>query len=153
VLLQSKSPGTGDAKGKYITRKGGVVQMKYKLNRGQALVLVGPQGCGKTTLAWNIAKAYGRAMEVEPFIFGSPFDLGSVLEAEPKVLIIEGLPESQSIMEKVKELLANSEVLCYRKGRQAQKVRTPHIIFCSGHTENMDGLDRRFCVVNLGGEL
>jgi len=124
--------------------------MEYTLQKGCALVLVGSQGCGKSTLARKIAAAYGSFVEVDATSLEGPFGLGRVLEDEPQVVIVNDLPDLRKELVDLKTLIDNDQVLCHRKGKQPKAVKSPHFIFCTGDASALrDTGTRRFFVVDL----
>ena len=125
--------------------------MEYKLKKGQALVLVGKEGCGKSTLARSIASLYARYVEVDARQFDGPFGLWSVLESQPKTVIVDGFPALEYALSNLKTLISNDEVLCDRRLQPPKAVKSPNFIFCSGSVDHLPEYvsDRRFFVVNL----
>lgn len=126
--------------------------MEHQLTRGCALVLTGPQGCGKTTTARKIAEAHGSYREIEAMDLDSPFGLGSALDNQPNTLIIEGAPASEETMHRVKAMLTSDTAIAERKGMEPKQVKAPNFIFCTGYADPLpiDSNDRRFRVVRLG---
>lgn len=126
--------------------------MEYRLTRGCALVLIGAQGCGKTTLARKIAEAHGSYREIDAAQLDSKFGLGAALDSEPNTLIVEGFPGVHETMERVKDMLTNDTVFADRKGASPKQVKAPNFIFCTGHSDalNLVPADRRFCIMRLG---
>ena len=49
--------------------------MEYAFKQGMALVIVGPQGCGKTTLARKIAEQHGTFVETNAYELESPLGM------------------------------------------------------------------------------
>lgn len=126
--------------------------MEHQLTRGRALVLTGPQGCGKTTLARKIAEAHGSYREIAAMELDSPFRLGAALAGEPGTLIVEGAPAHSETMRRVKAMLTSDTAIAERKGEEPKRVKTPNFIFCMGRADSLrlDSDDRRFHVVRLG---
>ncbi|MCK2095187.1 primase-helicase family protein [Thauera aromatica] len=126
--------------------------MEHQLTRGCALVLTGPQGCGKTTLARQIAAAHGSYREIDATELDSPFRLGAALDGEPSTLIVEGAPAHAESLRRVKAMLTSDTVVAERKGMAPKPVNSPNFIFCTGDANplNLGPDDRRFRVVRLG---
>lgn len=126
--------------------------MEYELKHGQALVITGPQGCGKSTLARKIAEKHGRFVEVEACQLETHRGLDDLLASEPQTVIVEGFPESEEARAMVKAMITGDTVKVERMYAEPKMVKAPNFIFCSGHADPFPpGADnRRFCVIDLG---
>jgi DNA polymerase III delta prime subunit len=78
-----------------------------KLQPGIALVLTGPPGCGKSTLARELAAQRGAFVELEANFIHMRFNPGEVLSDNPRTLIIEGSPREEHQLRMIKQLLTN----------------------------------------------
>ncbi|MFV5212815.1 VapE domain-containing protein [Azonexus caeni] len=124
--------------------------INHTFTRGQALVLVGPQASGKTTLARQIATRNGAFVEVELMEFMRRRGIDNTLASEPKTVIIDGLPAIESDFCRLKSLIT-SETTFIRSpysGRSRQ-VKTPNFIFCTGEAAPFFDSSRRFFVIRL----
>lgn len=119
------------------------------IERGRALVLVGPQGSGKSTLAREIAQGRGPYREIIMFELGRPFQTW-VGEPVCATVIVDGFPESPDLVEEVKRHVVNEQMEMNRKGREIRLVRTPDLIFCALSVPKVsEGLRNRLFVFDM----
>jgi hypothetical protein len=112
---------------------------------------VGPQGCGKSTKARELAAREGKFVEISGEDLASDFRLGAALANEPATVIVDVERSlDQRAQLKLKQLITNDRALCHRKGREPLTVRTPNFIFCSQNAAFLPSDGRRFWVVELG---
>lgn len=136
--------------GKKVSWREYLSQQELGIKRGQALVLVGPQGCGKSTKARELAAKFGAYMEIEAEIISSDFRLGNVLAEHPSVVIVNvDRPLSDRVLNTLKSLIASDRWVCHQKRREPSVVRTPKFIFCTCNKDFLPAGDRRFWVVEM----
>ena len=125
--------------------------MEAKFEKGRALVLVGPQGCGKTLLARKLAAAAGSYRELNARELESNCDFWPVLEQEPATCIVDGLPQGKEVLLRLKAMLTNTETVVHRKRQEPKRVRSPNFIFCTSDPEPLKYVEgRRFHIVRIG---
>lgn len=127
--------------------------MKYDLSKGKALVITGPQGCGKSTLARDIASKHGSFEEVDAADLDGAFSIGDALAKEPETVIVDGAPSRRG-MTRLKNLIISKEAVCHRRYKEPVQVKAPtNFIICTGVSDaiKFSDDDRRFMVVELSG--
>lgn len=125
----------------------------YHLKRGTALVIAGPQGCGKSLLARQIAMGHGKFQQIET---GPAWDfqLRDALNGRPDVLIVDGVPGRDELAD-IKCMVTSSQVLV-RQPRTSLRVNqpslyrpSPFVILCTMNTDWIQEGNRRFAVIDL----
>lgn len=101
----------------------------YQFTPGVALVLVGPQGSGKTRRARAISARFERVRWGLGGSLGDHFGLGQLLHDEPDLLIIDEALSADAV--RLLLLLAYPTFTTYRKGKGWTEVRRPHVIVCA----------------------
>lgn len=116
----------------------------------KAIVITGPTGCGKTTLAKHIAGCLGSFCHAGAEIFSSPFALAAALKNEPDTLILDGLSHRQIVGDELKEFLGSRVIRVSEKGRESYLAPMPYnFILCTGENFALPADDRRFHVIHL----
>lgn len=121
---------------------------QHQLERGKALVIVGPQGSGKSVLARSIARQYGKFQEVELGV-NFDFQLRDALNGRVKTLIIDGEPSRDELVQIKAMVTSPTTRINVPFSKTVRTVPTPLLVFCSGSTDwlGADG-GRRFTVVH-----
>lgn len=122
--------------------------MSIRLLPRQALVIVGPQGSGKATLARVTAAQYGTFTVCEFERLAGYFGLHRVLAERPATVIVEGIWKKAEQANWVRRLVVAESVEVDVRGRHSQRVPVPNFIFCTEHLRDDPG--RPFVVVRLG---
>lgn len=123
-------------------------QQKYRLKRGTALVIAGPQGCGKKRLAQAIASEYGRHQHIE---IGPDWDfqLRAALTSSPSVLIVDGTPAHNELVD-IKCMVTNPRtVVRLPYSNHTQAYRSPLVIITSQDVNWLHEGTRRFDLIDL----
>lgn len=126
--------------------------MEYELNHGQALVITGPQGCGKSTLARKIAEERGSYIEVDARQLETHQGLNDLLASEPATLIVDGWPNDDDMQDWLNTVIASDAVEVDRLYSAPKMVTVPAFIFCSGTDAALplSATEQRFRVVRMG---
>lgn len=123
----------------------------YTLTKGQALILVGPEGSGKTTLARQIAARNGTFAEICADDLIGGFGLGNALADEPDTLIVEEVPAHKLSDANLKKMLTEPMIKCNQKYKPVRMVQTPHFIFCVNDGDMPVSPEERRCRVYVLG--
>lgn len=121
------------------------------LEQGSALILAGPQGCGKSRLAQLIGSRHGGVAGIDATHLSQPGHLNAVLRTQPTVLIVDGLPKGQEQMSAIKSLLGNPTVsIRPAYSREKVSVKSPLVIICTNEiVPQALREERRFRVVDM----
>lgn len=96
------------------------------LIKGRALVISGAPGSGKSVLARELAETHGRYVCADADVIFGRFK--EFLNCEPAVLILEGVRPTWRTLDKIRELLASTDMSIDLLGRNAKTIKTPQII-------------------------
>ncbi|MES2685515.1 MAG: ATP-binding cassette domain-containing protein [Pseudomonadota bacterium] len=120
----------------------------YQLKRGKALVIVGPQGCGKSILSQAIANRHGSMQTIRT----GPdweFSLRDALNGKVQVLIVDGVP-SQAEMADIKCMVIQPQILYFSvESKRPESYPSPLIIITAPDTDWMHEGTRRFDVIDM----
>lgn len=105
-----------------------------KLQRGQALIIVGARRTGRAELARRIAAEWGTYAEASARQLLYDSELDRVVAVRVKTAIFDGLPKGLATANRVKALIASDTA--------------PSFIFCTGAEPKLDAADRRFVVIH-----
>ncbi len=99
----------------------------------KTVIIKGPQGCGKSTLAERMASIAGSYIRVNmDKVVNSSFGLGSALDSEPNTLIFEETLDNSRHIELAQHLVSDGSIKINVKYKWPCEVNVPNIIFVLG---------------------
>lgn len=115
--------------------------------QGKSLVIIGPEGSGKTSLAQQLAGNNYSMTDVSELM---QLSFQEWLYNKPDVVVVENLPPLHRFSE-LKAMISSKTILCNCKCKAPIKIKTPFFIFTTGDKEalNFDSNERRFAVIEL----
>ena len=122
--------------------------MDVDFTPGKALIITGPQGCGKTLLAIEVAKRHGSFIEVDAHELDLKHGVDGASESGHKTIICDGFPSRMETLQRIKQMLTQPTVTINRKYQEPKAIKPPKFIFCTGSHEPIPN-DQRFAVVKL----
>ena len=122
--------------------------LKWLKQQGKALLIKGPEGCGKTLLASQLAGDHCPVIPVDDLTRNAKFQ--NWADENNGVVIVEGFPAHKDLGV-AKLLIVSDKMLCNRLGKNPKKVDTPMFIFCTSDPDplNMRAKSRRFHVIEM----
>lgn len=128
--------------------------MEYELKHGQALVIAGPQGCGKSILARKIAEKYGAFIETDAHQLETRRGLNDLMASAPRTVICDGFPDKEEMRMRLKALITAKTIKVEPKRGALKIVNAPNFIFCTGDADPLPRItdDRRFCMIQLNAQ-
>lgn len=125
--------------------------MNIKLPYGKAVVITGPEGSGKTTLAKFFAEILGncKLTEGRRVFDNGPFGLSEILADEPGTVIVDDVEFTKENICRARVSVSEDVVEVERRGEDPRFVKLPNFIFCTGSIDAISHElhDRRFFAI------
>jgi len=125
-----------------------VLASELTLEHGKILVIVGPIGSGKTKLARDVARRYGKFIEAPSYILNSLLRFGSCIWDAPTTLILEVDDAiSREALYLIKLMITNDTLVADRQYSRTKCVKSPFLILVLSNPADLGMLgDRRLVV-------
>jgi Holliday junction resolvasome RuvABC ATP-dependent DNA helicase subunit len=126
--------------------------MKHLFKDHAAIIITGPQGCGKSTLAKAIADSCGGSMTItEGMLMFSGFAALYSINDDVRTIIVDEVTEKLINWNMLKSLICNKEIEVNRPHQETVIMPMPNFIFTTGHLNplNIKGHERRFLVIDM----
>ena len=105
-----------------------------KLKKGQALVIVGEQGVGKSSLAKDIAEQHGAYVVCSGSeLTSGPFELGRLVDGKPDTIIVEDFERCD--IAKLKKMIMSPQVRVDVRGKSPYMATMPNFILCGASVD------------------
>ncbi len=123
--------------------------MKHIFTQDKAIVITGPQGCGKTQLAKVIADSLGGSVVVSMAVLSGTFNTGWAFATT--VVVEEFNPWLSEQLATAKGLASSGELIVCEKGKADSLTKKPNFIFVTGDARPLPVTNtcRRFMVIDI----
>jgi uridine kinase len=125
--------------------------MKHLFKDHAAIIITGPQGCGKSILARTIADSCGGSMAITADqLLNSGFALSNI-NGDERTIIVDEASEALLNLDNIQSLISNHRITISRKNQKTLTMPTPNFIFISGQLNplNIDQHARRFLFIDM----